>query len=265
MQPENILAVAVPSGTGVPSNFRGGHMTQDTHNPAHAEGGVHILTGLHAVSTRLSLTDTERRRADCPDGGVLEPGALWGHSCALFLEADQAGQGSQFDLGCAPLVLDWLGFADDVAFRAAFGCTPSESLEALVGTLRPLAHLVETLDPSAPVGARYALARVWCRRVRLLADARPRPLAATLEAVERALACPPETDEIVRALLHCKAELAHLLADDETERTARAAIEEVERHAGGDDFDALVHATTARVACFWWMAAHGTGLLASEA
>ena len=72
-------------------------MMQD--DPMAAEGAVHILTALHAVSTRLALFDADDRQADCPDGGVLEPGALWGHSCGLFAEADEAGPGSVFDLG----------------------------------------------------------------------------------------------------------------------------------------------------------------------
>ena len=115
-----------------------------------------------------------------------------------------------------------------------------------------------------PSGARQALALVWCRRARVLADMRPRPLAQTLEAVERALACPPETEEIAMSLLHCKAEIAHLLGDESTERSARVAIEEVRLRYEGHGSDGAAHETMARLVCFWWMAAHGAGLLESE-
>lgn len=239
-------------------------MTQDNFiAPSCAEGAVHLLVALHAVSTRLALSEAERRRVDSPDEGVLEPGALWGHSCALFAEADEAGPGSVFDLGGAPLLLEWLGLSAD-EYHAEFGCSPSEALGMLVGNLRPLAHVVETLEPDSLPDVRHALARVWCRRVRVLADQRPRSLAATLAAVERALGCPPENDAIARSLLHCKAELAHLLGDEGTEQVARLAIDEVERRNPGHDFDGVIHETTARLVSLWWMAAHGRGLLASE-
>ena len=261
MQPKSLYVKR--TGRPLPT-LRTGDMTQDTREARFADAAVHLLTALHAVSTRLTLTDAERRRVDCPDGGVLEPGALWGHSCALFGEADDVGAGAAFDLGCAPLLLGWLGFADEAAFHVAFGCLPSEALGAFIGRLRPLAHVVETLDQTMAPGALHALARVWCRRARVLADLRPRPLAETLEAVERALACPPENDSVARSLLHCKAELAHLLGDEGTEHAARLAIDEVERRHPGHDLDGVIHETTARLACFWWMAAHGVGLLESE-
>ena len=226
-------------------------MTQDIPLARFADAAVHHLTALHAVSTRLTLTDAERRQVDSPEEGVLEPGALWNHTRALFEAADEDGvdAGSAFDVGCAPLLLRWLEFADEADFQAEFGCAPSEALEATVGHLGSLARLVETLDQTADSGARHALARVWCRRARVLVDSRPRPLAQILEAIERALACPPETEEIVAVLLHCKGEVVRLLGDEGGERAAPLPI----------DLEA-----TARLVCFWWMAAHGVGLLTSE-
>ena len=78
--------------------MRKGDMTQDTPEARFADAAVHLLTALHAVSTRRALTDAERRLVDCPERGVREPGVLWEHSCALFEEADKAGAGMAFGL-----------------------------------------------------------------------------------------------------------------------------------------------------------------------
>ena len=223
---------------------------------------VHVVAALHAVASGIALTDDEKHEVDAAGVG-LSP-TLWAHACSLFSEADHAGEGCEFDVGCEPQLLHWLGFPDERAFAATFGCTVSVAFDAGSGCLAELAYLVDTLDQRAGEAVRHALARVWCRRVRVLAGLSPSPLESIIEAIDRALACPPETGVIRRALLHCKAEAAYIAGDEELERSAREAIEEIERAFGECDLDADVHTMSARIVCACWCLVHGTGLLEAE-
>ena len=210
-----------------------------------SDATVYVVAALHAVTNGIALTDDEKHAVDAAGVGLSR--ALWTHACSLFSEADQAGEGCIFDVGCAPQLLRWLGVADERAFVEMFGSSVSSALDAGTGCLTELAYVVDTLDPRSYAPARHALARVWCRRARILADLRPRPLASIIEAIDRALSCPPETDAIRRSLLHCKAEAAHLAGDEALERSARDAVDEVERATGGRDLDAVVQPRGARL------------------
>ena len=227
-----------------------------------SDATVHVVAALHAVTNGIALTDDEKHEVDAVGVG-LSP-AFWAHACALFSEADQAGEGCEFDVGCEPQLLRWLGFPDERVFAGTFGCSVSSALDAGTGCLTELAYLVDTLDPRSYAPARYALARVWCRRARILADLRPRPLASIIEAIDRALSCPPESDAIRRSLLLCKAEAAHLAGDEALERSARGAMDEIERATGGRDLDPVVHTMTGQIVCICWLLAHGIGLLEAE-
>ena len=77
---------------------------------------THLLTALYALAHRIALTaeDVAELERDWP---CLTP-ELWKATRELLGEADRGAAGTTLDLGFVPLVLRWLGLADEAAFGA---------------------------------------------------------------------------------------------------------------------------------------------------
>ena len=227
-----------------------------------ATATTHVLIALYAHSHRIGLTAEDVAELD-RDAPCLSP-ALWQATKELLVDADRGPDGTTLDLGFLPLVLRWLGLADEDAFVAEFGVGVAESIEHDRGRLAEIAGALES--PGAPgseeLGLQLTVA--WTRRGMVLMQARPQAAAAAVEALERAVVHYPREDAQYRQLLESVVLACEACGDWERQGIVHGQIQDFDREVESRAELAEVHTTAALVLSIIWCVAHDDFLLADE-
>ena len=223
---------------------------------------ANLLTALYALSHRVALTgedlaEVERR------GRCLTPG-LWRATRDLLREADRGGAGTRMDLGFTPLVLRWLGFADEGGFVRAHGLGVEEALAAGRGALGVLAHTVEGRGGAGPGEVRLLVGEAWRARAVRLNKALPENAEAVAEALERALDGCPWPEEHRRRLLVFVETVSRLLGDEARAGAARRERKALGRKAPVRDRPEPVHEIAATLLSVLWCVTNDERLLTAE-
>ena len=191
-------------------------------------------------------------------------GAVEGDARTASGEADRGAAGTTLDLGFVPLVLRWLGLADEAAFRSEFGVGVVPALGRDLGRLGEVAAALES--PGAPgdeaLGVQLALS--WSRRGVCLMPARHQAAAPAVEALGHAVAHYPWADTQYRQLMVSFVLACEAAGDWERQGIGYRQIQDFDREVESRAELAEVHTTAALVLTILWCLAHDDFLLADE-
>ena len=220
-----------------------------------------VLSALHALAHRGGLVPEEIDQVE-RSGGSLSP-ALWLETRALLVAADTAPAGTTLEIGHTPLVLAWLGLADERAFTDLHGVGIAEALGRGRGRLGELAHALEGAEPMAE-DVRGMLLQAWCERAWRLATGLPKTGPASIAALERALElCPPE-GALRRGLLESLAVVCTHTGELKLADDAHRQIEALDRRVEERRMSEGLRDIAAHVLSVLWCLSHDDGLLGSE-
>ena len=216
---------------------------------------THLLTALFALSHRIALTAEDVAALD-RDWPCLTP-ELWKATRELLGEADRGAAGTTLDIGFVPLVLRWLGLADEAAFGAEFGVGVGEALGRDLGCLAEIAGALESprVPGSEALGVQLTLA--WSRRGVGLMTARPRAASAAVEALERAVVHYPRVDDAqFRQLLESVVTACEGCGDWERHRAVQRQIQAFDREAESRAELGEAYTNAALVLSILWCISH---------
>ena len=224
---------------------------------------THLLTALYSLSHRIALTAEDVAELD-REAPCLSP-ELWQATRQLLAEADRGAAGTTLDIGFMPLVLRWLGLADEDAFGAEFGVGVVEALGRDLGCLAEIAGALERpwVPGAEALGVQLTLA--WSRRGVGLMQARPRAASAAVEALERAVVHYPCVDDAqYRQLLESVVIACEACGDRERLGIVQRQIQAFDREAESRAELAEVHAAAALILSILWCITHDQLLLDAE-
>ena len=224
---------------------------------------THLLTALYSLSHRIALTAEDVAELD-RDWPCLTP-ELWKATRELLGEADRGAAGTTLDIGFMPLVLRWLGLADEDAFGAEFGVGVVEALGRDLGCLAEIADALESprVPGSEALGVQLTLA--WSRRGVGLMQARPRAASAAVEALERAVVHYPCVDDAqYRQLLESVVIACEACGDWERHRAVQGQIQACDREAESRAKLSESYTNAALVLTILWCVCHDDFVLAAE-
>ena len=194
---------------------------------------VHVLTALHALAHALALTAEDAAEVERWGAGLGPP--EWRRTAERLQELDWGVPATGLDPGLHPLVLRWLGLADEGAFVEAFGHGLIEALEGCRGRLAELARAVESGGRSAPGALGCLVTIAWSRRGSFLLSGLPDTARAAVEALERALEHARTPPDFRRTVYRALAVASDACGDVERAERARGRLvaSAVEGELGG--------------------------------
>ena len=224
---------------------------------------AHVLTSLYALAHRVALTPDEIAHLD-ERGSTLTP-EVWRETKDTLRAFDQAPGQTDLELGFTPLVLMWLGLADEAAFVERYGGVGvDEAFARDRGLTAVLAHVLEGGQGQPHEAYALPLSHAWSGRAVRLMDHLPDTGSLVISTLERAIDGSPWDPQRLRPLFEGIVHVADLIGDEKSLSTARRMLETIDREAAPSECDTFLVTASTQLLTALWLITHEGHLLEME-